>query len=152
MTIISHVPGRIRIRDARLTDTAEAHRITGLLQSLPGITHVSVNRRTAGLLVQYDPASGAEELLRDSVGLPESVAGAPVMAPKSEGKRRRPCPAAAGLPFSYRQFLNYGMMAACAASGIGIALHYRKLHAAAGFLFFGLSGLHMYDKRKTLFT
>jgi hypothetical protein len=152
MTITSSIPGRIRVRDNRLAIAAEACQITGMLKMLPGITKVSVNQRTASLLVQYNQASGVEELLRTHLGLHQ-----PGKAAKSSPRQSSPnkkissCLAAADLPITYRQFLNYGMMATFAVSGIGIALHYRKLHALAGFLFFGLSGLHMYNKRRTLF-
>lgn len=151
-TITSYIPGRIRVRDNRLANAAEAEQITTMLKMLPGIRCVTLNQRTSSLLVQYDPTSGAEKLLKSYAGLE-----AQIKATRPAPKRRIPdpkktvLPAVADLPVTYRQFLNYGMMATFAVSGIGIALHYRKLHALAGFLFFGLSGLHMYNKRRTLF-
>jgi hypothetical protein len=152
MTITSYLPGRIRVRDNRFTIAAEAGQITGLLKNLHGITGISVNSRTASLLVQYDPASGVEELLRTQLGLPQAARNVkPVQRRHSSGKKQVACLSVNDIPVTYRQFLNYGMMATFAVSGIGIALHYRKLHALAGFLFFGLSGLHMYNKRRTLF-
>lgn len=152
MTIISSIPGRIRVRDSRLADAAEAGQLTSRLKLLPGITGISVNHRTASLLVQYDPASGVEALLRRYAGIePVDPPVKPAASRKIPGKHKSSCITAGDLPITYRQFLNYGMMVAFAASGIGIALHYRKLHAAAGLLFFGLNGLHMYNKRRTLF-
>lgn len=152
MTITSFIPGRIRVQDNRLGNAAEAVQITDGLKLLPGITGISVNHRTASLLVQYDPASGIEELLRNSLGLPQAAKNVkPRQKRPSSPKKQAARLSANAVPVTYRQFLNYGMMLTFAASGIGIALHYRKLHAAAGFLFFGLSGLHMYNKRRTLF-
>lgn len=152
MTITSYLPGRMRVRDNRLTCVSEANRITDLLKDLPGITGINVNNRTASLLVQYDPASGVEALLRSYAGIkPVDPPVKPAASRKRPGNKKSSCIIAGDLPVTYRQFLNYGMMAAFAGSGIGIALHYRKLHAAAGFLFLGLSGLHMYNKRRTLF-
>lgn len=152
MTITSYIPGRIRVRDNRLADAAAAEQIIAMVKLLPGIRGISVNHRTASLLVQYDPASGAEALLRSHAGIeaPDTPVK-PAAGRRKPGKKKNCCITAGDFPITYRQFLNYGMMAAFAASGIGIALHYRKLHAAAGFLFFGLSGLHMYNKRRTLF-
>lgn len=152
MTITSYIPGRIRVRDSRLANAAEAAQITAMVTLLPGIRGISVNHRTASLLVQYDPASGVETLLRSYAGIePQDTPVKPAASRRKYGKKKSFCIRAGDLPITYRQFLNYGMMVAFAASGIGIALHYRKLHAAAGLLFFGLSGLHMYNKRRTLF-
>lgn len=151
-TITSYIPGRIRVQDNRLTNASKAGQTSSMLQMLPGVTKVSVNQHTASLLVQYDPASGVEELLRTQLGLPQAGRNVkPVQKRHSSGKKQTARLSANDIPFTYRQFLNYGMMATFAVSGIGIALHYRKLHALAGFLFFGLSGLHMYNKRRTLF-
>ncbi len=63
MNIISYIPGRIRFRDNSLAQAEKADQITALFKSFSGITAVSVNMKTASLLVQYDPASGVEELL-----------------------------------------------------------------------------------------
>lgn len=151
-TITSFIPGRIRVQDSRLTNASEAGQTSGMLQMLPGVRKVSVNQRTASLLVQYDPASGIEELLRNSLGLPQAAKNVkPRQKRPSSPKKQVARLSTNTIPVTYRQFLNYGMMLTFAASGIGIALHYRRLHAAAGFLFFGLSGLHMYNKRRTLF-
>ncbi len=151
-TITSYIPGRIRVQDNRLADASEAGQTSGMLQMLPGVTKVSVNQRTASLLVQYDQTSGVEELLRTRLGLPQAGKNLkPQHTRHSSGIKQAAPLSANNIPVTYRQFLNYGMMATFAVSSIGIALHYRKLHALAGFLFFGLSGLHMYNKRRTLF-
>ena len=151
MTIISNIPGRIRLRDERLTDAVYTEQIRSRLLALPEVTGAEVNQRTASLLVTYSPTPVVEEHLRNALHLPEPLK--PAQKPAT-GSRTRPGKSGkktACLPFTQRQILNYGMMITFAASGIGIALHYKKLHALAGFLFFGISSLHMYDKRKTLF-
>lgn len=152
MTITSYIPGRIRVRDSRLANTAEAEQITAMVKLLPGIRGINVNHRTASLLVQYDPTSGVETLLCSYAGIePHDTPVKPAASRRKPGEKKSFCIKTGDMHITYRQFLNYGMMVAFAASGIGIALHYRKLHATAGFLFFGLSGLHMYNKRRTLF-
>jgi len=153
MTIISKIPGRIRLRDEHLTGAAYAEQMRNRLLAVSGVTSVEINRRTASLLVQYGPtASDVEDLLNSYAGLPQAkVAAKAATKQRSTAKKHTGGIVSGDLPCTYRQFLNYSMMATCAVSGIGIAMHYRKLHALAGFLFFGLSGLHMYNKRKTLF-
>lgn len=152
MTITSYIPGRIRVRDERLANKADTEPLISILKQLPGINNIVLNHRTSSMLIQYDPASGVEDLLKSHCDLMD--AGEPVKSAKKQPlSSRKKCNSTAScLPFSYRQFLNYGMMITFAASGWGVAIHYRKLHKVAGFLFFGLSGLHMYNKRKTLFT
>lgn len=151
MAITSYLPGRIRLQDQRLAQSSEADRIRSMLLTLPGIKEATVNRRNASMLVTYHPASGVEELLRNNGYLADRAETAPLKPVSSRGKCRKQAQKGALLPFTGRQILNYGMMITFAASGIGIALHYKKLHALAGFLFIGIGSLHMYDKRKTLF-
>lgn len=151
MIITSYIPGRIRVQDERFANRADTEPLISILKQLSGINNIVLNHRTSSMLIQYNPASGVEELLKshcDLVNAEEPVK----LAKKQHVSSRKKCNSSAScLPFSYRQFLNYSMMITFAASGWGIAVHYRKLHKVAGFLFFGLSGLHMYNKRRTLF-
>jgi cation transport ATPase len=151
MAITSYLPGRIRLQDQRLAQSSEADRIRSMLLALPGIKEATVNRRNASMLVTYNPLSGVEELLRNNNYLADRAESTKLKPVSSRGKSRKQAKKGSPLPFTGRQFLNYGMMITFAASGIGIALHYKKLHALAGFLFIGIGSLHMYDKRKTLF-
>ncbi len=151
MTITSYIPGRVRIRDERLADGADAESLSNMLKQLPGIINITTNHRTSSMLIKYDPASGVEKLLQSHCDLVNTEDPARPTKKQHSCSRKKSSSSANCLPFSYRQFLNYGMMITFAASGLGIVLHYRKLHKAAGFLFFGLSALHMYNKRRTLF-
>ena len=151
MTIISKIPGRIRLRDERLTGAAFTEQLRNRLLAVPGVSGVEMNQRTASLLVTYPPGSEVEALLQSCLHLTEPVKTKQMQSTGSRTKTGKSVKKASSLPFTQRQILNYGMMVTFAASGIGIALHYKKLHALAGFLFIAIGGLHMYDKRRTLF-
>ena len=53
---IHNVPGRLRIKSIAIkNDRCAAETITKLLQGLPGIDRIALNRETGSCLINYDP-------------------------------------------------------------------------------------------------
>jgi len=83
---VHHVPGRLRLRIAKLRrDPAAAARAGAALGATPGVRAVSVNARTGSLLVHYDvaavTAAGLAEVLRNTgISVPSRPAQPPRLA------------------------------------------------------------------------
>ena len=52
--IVSHSPGRVRLRLSELKNKAIASLAASRLGDMPGITNVSANSATGSLLIEYD--------------------------------------------------------------------------------------------------
>jgi len=57
MIITSTIPGRIRIRDQRLTSTGQAEQIRTDLLTMHGVHDVTIASRTGSLLIIYTAAT-----------------------------------------------------------------------------------------------
>lgn len=53
--ITSFINGRVRLRDPRFKDEETCAVLEELLKDHPGVTRVTANPRTGGLLIEYDP-------------------------------------------------------------------------------------------------
>lgn len=148
MTITSYLPGRVRVRDQSLTNHRRASELHAILTLLPGVRSVSVNHRSGSMLVTYDPQHPMERQLRELLNATDGTPGSTVTNRRTI---HRPPKKRTGYAPSKRKLLNYGMMITMVLTGAGAALHMKKLHALAGFLFMGIAGLHMVDKQNTLF-
>ena len=65
--ITSFIPGRVRIRHARLKDPETAANIAALISSHPGVDKAVANPVTGGLLIEYDPAELDLETARQAL-------------------------------------------------------------------------------------
>jgi len=148
MTIISTIPGRLRIRDQRLTRADRAEQVRNDLLAVNGVTEVTVGFRTGSLLIVYSIAHsclpGIMELLTGAFG-PEKENDGSCECSYRIANMMKP-----GAP-SRRNALNLGMLSALLASMAGIAIGPKKLHYAAGVLFLAFSGIHLFEKRHAMF-
>jgi heavy-metal-associated domain-containing protein len=148
MTVTSKIPGRIRIRDQRLTRADRAEQVRSDLLAMNGVTEVTVGIRTGSLLIIYSTAlsslQGIMEYLTGLFGVTEesddscecSFRAADLLAP--------------GAPLR-RNAVNYGMLASLLISMVGIMIGLKKLHYAAGVLFLGFFGIHIFERRRAMF-
>jgi hypothetical protein len=151
MVIASSIEGRLRIRDEGLTKEEMAHAVRDTLLAIPGVDEVTVNRRVGSLLIVYGKAvSGVERILTalaDLFGLNAS--------PAKEFEDTTP---ALRLPrisldrkISRRAVVNLGMLSSLLVSMVGVLLDATGLHVAAGVIFLVLFGIHVFERRKSLF-
>ena len=146
MIITSDIPGRIRIRDQRLTRVDQAEEIRNDLLAMNGVTEVTVGIRTGSLLIVYSAASlqGIMALLNGLFGAAEESSNScdcsfrAVDFPALGAKMRK-------------NAVNSGMLASLLISMIGIMVGLKKLHVAAGILFLGIFGIHIFERRRAMF-
>ena len=146
MIITSDIPGRIRIRDQRLTRVDQAEEIRNDLLAMNGVTEVTVGIRTGSLLIVYSAASlqGIMALLNGLFGAAEESSSScdcsfrAVDFPALGAKMRK-------------NAVNSGMLASLLISMIGIMVGLKKLHVAAGILFLGIFGIHIFERRRAMF-
>lgn len=148
MTITSNIPGRIRVRDQRLTRAEVAEQIrTGLL-AMNGVTEVTVGIRTGSLLVTY---STAQPCLQGIMEFFSAKLGEEVDNGSSCGcSLRIKNVLTSGAPLR-RNAVNYGMLASLLTSMVGILVGLKKLHYAAGALFLAFFGIHLFERRRAMF-
>jgi len=149
MTITSDIPGRIRIRDQRLTRADKSEQVRNDLLAINGVTEVTVNHRTGSLLIVYSPAQsclqGIMELLDGMFGAEEE---------KNISSRACSFRTAGMSAFGARMqknAVNFGMLTALLTSMVGIMIGLKKLHYAAGVLFLGFFGIHIFERRRVMF-
>ncbi len=86
MIYLHHVPGRLRVRSAKVKrDAARAAELERWLRSIPGVTGVFLSVLTGSVLIHYDvriaDGGGLVTLLRD-----EGWIGAPAPRPARPGR------------------------------------------------------------------
>lgn len=130
-SIVSSIPGRLRVRhpSLRSRDTAERSRQT--LSATPGVQSAEVNLLTGSALVRYDPALVDEPALLGRLALPE---------PAEDAAPEKLAAPGAALP---------RWMGASLALSVGAAaLKVKWLHVAAGAAFVALVGVHVAGARR----
>lgn len=148
MTITSNIPGRIRIRDQRMTRADRAEQLRTDLMAMNGVGDVTVNLRTGSLLIIYSTAQscleGIMDLLTGLFGAGEESGGS------SGGSLRVAGLLVPGAPMR-RRAVNLGMLASLLISMVGIMIGLKKLHYAAGILFLAIFGIHVFERRQAMF-
>ncbi len=141
-------PGRVRVRHDALKNIEHAEKVQLFLEGKEGVRSAAVNPRTGSLLLEYDPArleplhllAFVEELQQTlNIDFSEKV------------KKNKDCPLSClwgrGTP---RQLENRGMLLSLGASVACILAGRGTGHAAFGWMFLGLSALHVMRNRKCL--
>ena len=165
-SIASHVPGRLRLRHAALRRAGVVDDVVVAITSGEGVTSVTGNPRTAGILVLYDvarlPPPEAEALawaaLVEIAGLanadwpdgggdpdePDAVRIEPEATPRPSGRTR--------FATTYRKIrvpVNVAMLATLGGSLLALGIG-RKAHAALGVAHLGVLALHLVQYRRRL--
>lgn len=146
--IVASVPGRMRLRDARLRSAAVADAVGATLQTLPGCRSLRTNPGAASLVLDYDASLCDEAAMRRAVL--DAVApwfGAAAAAPAAVATPTR-------RPLSRKRRVNrwakYGMMATLGSSLAAAAAGARGVHVLTGAAFLGFLGVHVVGYRRTL--
>ncbi|MBK1687591.1 HMA2 domain-containing protein [Rubrivivax gelatinosus] len=149
LPIVSSVPGRLRLRDARLRRDALRDAVLARLDSLPALRTLRANAAAGSVVVEYDgtrvdEAAMCREVL-DAVApwLPAREA-APSPAPAA-ARPRRP-----GRRRQLARATNVGMLASLGSSLALAAAGAKAAHVATGSVFLGLLGVHLAMHRRSL--
>lgn len=149
--IASAVPGRIRIRDSHLRDSARHARLGSALAALDGVGSIEGNVVTGSFLLRYDAAQVPPAVMEARVlaAIADELDPPPPAAQEEAPARRTP------RRWQRDRRLNtwakYGMLGSLGASLVLAAAGSKKAHAATGGLFLGLLGIHMAVHRRHLF-
>ena len=165
-SIASHVPGRLRLRHAALRRAGVVDDVVVAITSGEGVTSVTGNPRTAGILLLYDvarlPPHEAEALawaaLVEISGLadddrtagdrdpdePDAARVEPEATPRPSARTR--------FATTYRKIrvpVNLAMLATLGGSLLALGIG-RKAHAALGVAHLGVLALHLVQYRRRL--
>jgi len=156
MEIVSNCAGRARFRDPALKREQLLAQAQQVLSALPGVDSVEANPRVGSLLVRFDPSRAALEALVQALSAGVGLTGEPVGVPVTAGaapRRRRGTPKKAALPLVDRRVLkNLGLLATLSLSMGGVLFHLKKVHYLSGLAFLALSGDHVLERKRALFS
>ncbi len=165
-SIVSHVPGRLRLRHPALGRADVNAEVAAAIAAAAGVVSVTGNPRTAGVLVLYDAAALApdrvEDLVRAGLAAVEGAEadGPPVEVAHTETPKRsrieaaEPAERSARSRFAtaYRRVrvpVNLAMLATLGGSLLALGIG-RKAHAALGVAHLGVLALHLVQYRRRL--
>lgn len=146
MIITSIIPGRIRIRDQRLTLGNEAEHLRSSLLAMPDVCGVTVAPRTGSLLIT---CSSATETMQQILAFLTTAFGG-AESSSSHGACRGPelfSPTAR----LHKNTVNLGMIISLLTSLAGVALGAETLHIAAGVLFLAALSVHLFERRRAIY-
>lgn len=143
--IVSSLPGRLRLRDARLRRDALREAVLARLDALPALRTLRANAAAGSVVVEYDgtrvdEAAMCREVM-DAVAPWLAAAVPPAAAPKPRRASRRRKLARAN---------NLGMLASLGGSLALAAAGAKSAHVATGTVFLGLLGVHLAMHRRSL--
>lgn len=133
-SIVSSIPGRIRIRDKTFADAGRCERLRDAFLALDGVAEVETRPDASSLIVHYDAAAVSPEHMES---LADEMIDAEIAA--SRGKRAR--------SMAVNRAAKIGMLASLATSLVLAASGARRAHAITGGLFVGCLGLHLLTHR-----
>lgn len=135
--IVASIPGRIRVRDGGLRHDGRLARLRAAFLALDGVHAVEGNRDAGSIVVRYNAARQAPEVMEDAV---ERAVEAELARPISR------------VPPSRRVRINraakYGMLGSLAASLALAAAGNKRWHAATGLVFVACLGVHLSVHRR----
>lgn len=149
--IVSSLPGRLRLRDARLRRDALREAVLARLDTLPALRTLRANAAAGSIVVEYDGTRVGEALMCREVldavapwlataAAAAAAAPAAVPAPPRRVSRRR----------QLARANNLGMLASLGGSLALAAAGAKSAHVATGTVFLGLLGVHLAMHRRSL--
>lgn len=143
MIITSIIPGRIRIRDQRLCSSDKAEQLRSDLLGMDGIGNVTVSPRTGSLLIC---CSSATETMQEIMAFLGKLFG------QTEDTGQQSSGLFAPNSRLHRNSVNLGMIISLLTSLIGVALGAETLHIAAGVLFLATLSIHLFERRRQIYS
>ena len=134
--IASSIPGRIRVRDPQLRQAERLERLRAVLAGGEGVTSSEINPTVGSLLLGYDAATVAPEIME---ALVDAAVDAELAAPRPDTAEAR-----------LNRYAKRGMLASLALSLAFAAAGKKRWHVLSGGLFLAGLGLHLAVNRKRL--
>lgn len=134
--IASSIPGRIRVRDPKLRVPERLLRLRDALAQGMGILSVETNALTGSLLLHYDAAATAPEIMESFV---DAAVDAELASPRPDTTQTR-----------LNRYAKHGMLASLAVSLAFAAAGNKRWHALSGGLFLAGLGVHLAHHRQRL--
>lgn len=142
--IVSHVPGRLRLRRAELRAPAANAAATAVLSAWEGVLSAEGKPACAGVVLRYDPALVAPAELEERLTV---LFPPPEPAPVSKAER-----GGAGGVWSLKKLnrpAKIGSLAALAGSLLALSAG-KSLHAALGIAHVAFLAVHLANHRKKI--
>lgn len=134
--IASSIPGRIRVRDPKLRLPERLERLRAVLAAGDGVASCEANPATGSLLLHYDAAAVAPELMEAFV---DAAVDAELVSPRPDTAAIRA-----------NRYAKQGMLASLAVSLAFAATGKKRWHALSGGLFLAGLGIHLAYHRQRL--
>lgn len=165
--IVSSIPGRIRLRHARLQSAVQCSALCGVLEKVDGVTRTTANPKAGSIVVVYDPrhctAAAMEVALEAAVAGHGDAAWTSATAPKRGTTTTATAKAAATPPSAsaprlhapstrvrVNRLAKRGMLLGLGASLALAALGNKRWHAATGLVFVACLAAHLTVHRRHL--
>lgn len=136
--IVSSLPGRIRVRDARLRNAERLHRLHDKLAALDGVLSCEANAKSGSLLVHFATEQAS---LTDFEGRIDALVDAELAAPLQAAGRRP-------LKMRVNRYAKLGMIAGLGSSLALVGMGSKRGHAACGAVFVACLGVHLSTHRR----
>lgn len=134
--IASSIPGRIRVRDPKLRVPERLERLRSALAAGDGVTSTEINPVAGSLLLYYDAAATAPEIMESFV---DAAVDAELASPRPDTAQTR-----------LNRYAKHGMLASLAVSLAFAAAGNKRWHALSGGLFLAALGVHLAHHRQRL--
>ena len=134
--IASSIPGRIRVRDPQLRQPERLERLRTALAAGAGVASTEINPVAGSLLLHYDAATVAPELMEAFV---DAAVDAELAAPRPDTAQTR-----------LNRYAKHGMLASLALSLAFAAAGKKRWHVVSGGLFLAGLGVHLAVNRQRL--
>jgi hypothetical protein len=133
-SIVSSIPGRIRIRHKALANVRHSGHLRAAFLALDGIAHVDANTAASSLVVYYDADVIPAEAMESAI---DGIVAAELKAQRAGRDREA----------AVNRYAKYGMLLSLAATFALATGRARRAHALSGCLFAACLGLHLYFHR-----
>lgn len=146
--VVASIPGRMRVRDARLRDLGLLREMLARLEGLPGLFGIESNATTGSVLIHYDCTVTSQPALEQRV---RAAFDAVFPSPEPLQKQVR----SGGMyrwqkERRWNRAAKWGMLASFPVSLALAAGGSKKLHAVTGGVFSALLLVHLYVHRRHL--
>ncbi|MED5606329.1 hypothetical protein VV867_01320 [Pseudomonas sp. JH-2] len=136
--IVSSLPGRIRVRDARLRNAERLRRLRDTLAALDGVLSCEANAKSGSLLLHFTPMQVELAAFETQV---DALVDAELAAPLQAAGRRP-------LKMRVNRYAKLGMIAGLGSSLALVGMGSKRGHAACGAVFVACLGVHLSTHRR----
>lgn len=139
--VVSHIDGRLRIRNDAIKIPFVASAIEDILKGNRGIIEVSANQRVGSILINYDLAiTDIKKIIRIITPYLNARENPDMAGQEAGSMGKRPF---SGSGIRRRILSNIGMFVSLTITIISLMIGSKGLHGMAGLIFIALLGMHI---------